>query len=251
VGEERRGREALTLTRLHILAEGQTEEGFVNDILAPVLGTHNIFADVHRITTGRRHGRLFRGGLMSYEHLARDLTLWMKQDQNEDSWFTTMIDYYALPNNFPGRAALPPNLSALDRVLRLETELQLDVVKRLDPLPVSRRLIPYIQLHEFEALLFSNPRAFLGAFPGSQRAVADLIAVRAKFPDPEDIDGNPRTAPSRRILDVLPDYQKPVAGILIAREIGLAVLRDQCHHFDAWIAQLLALSGPPTVFSAP
>ena len=79
MGEKRRGREALALIRLHVLAEGQTEEGFVNEILAPELATHDIFADVHCITTGRRHGRLFRGGLTIYEHLARDLTLWMKQ----------------------------------------------------------------------------------------------------------------------------------------------------------------------------
>ena len=52
----------LRLVRLHILAEGPTEEGFVNGILAPVLGAHNVFADVHSITTGRHYGRLFRGG---------------------------------------------------------------------------------------------------------------------------------------------------------------------------------------------
>ena len=246
MGKERRGREALTLTRLHILAEGQTEEGFVNDILAPALGERNIFVDVHCITTGRHHGRLFRGGLMNYDHLARDLTLWMKQDQNEDSWFTTMVDYYALPNNFPGRVDLSPNLAAFERITHLEDQLRLDVIKRLDALPVSRRLIPYIQLHEFEALLFSDPKAFLEAFPGNQKAVAALTAIRAKFPSPEDIDDDPQTAPSKRILNVLPGYQKPVAGILIAREIGLAGLRDECRHFDAWLARLFELSGLST-----
>ena len=80
MGEERGGREAGALIRLHVLAEGQTEEGFVNEVLAPELASHDVFVDVHRITTGRRHGRVFRGGLVKYEHLARDLILWMKQD---------------------------------------------------------------------------------------------------------------------------------------------------------------------------
>ena len=66
------------------LVEGQTEEGFVNRILAPELGMYGVFADAHRITTGRRHGRAFRGGLVRYDHLANDLLLWMKQDQNQD-----------------------------------------------------------------------------------------------------------------------------------------------------------------------
>ncbi len=240
MGKKRGGREAFALIRLHVLAEGQTEESFVNEVLAPELGAHDIFADARRITTGRRHGRLFRGGLTNYEHLAWDLILWMKQDQNEDSWFTTMIDLYRLPTNFPGRGAVPLTAVARDRVARLEAELSNDVVARLGHLSVSRRLIPYIQLHEFEALLFSDPSAFLEAFPGNQTAVERLTAIRAQFQDPEEIDEAPGKGPSKRILEVLPDYQKPVAGLLVAQRIGLAAIRRQCRHFDDWLTRIFA-----------
>lgn len=243
VGEERCRREALTLIRLHILAEGQTEEGFVNEILAPELATHDIVADVHCITTGRRRGTVFRGGLVNYEHLARDLTLWMKGDQNEDSWFTTMFDFYGLPSNFPGLGTLDPALGAPDRVAALEAGLHSDIMTRLASLPVSQRFIPYIQLHEFEALLFTDPGAFLEAFPSGTQAVRRLTAIRTKFPNPEDIDDKPQTAPSKRILDLLPDFQKPVAGLLIAQRIGLAAIRGACPHFNAWITRLLVLTG--------
>lgn len=241
MGEKRGGREACALIRLHVLAEGQTEESFVNEVLAPELGAHEIFADTHRITTGRRHGRLFRGGLTNYEHLAWDLTLWMKQDQNEDSWFTTMIDLYHLPINFPGRGSVPLTAAAHDKVARLEAELSKDVIARLSDLPVSRRLIPYIQLHEFEALLFSDPSALLEAYPGNQTAVGQLTAIRAQFQSPEEIDETPGSAPSKRILDILPDYQKPVAGLLIAQRIGLAAIRRECPHFDDWLSRIIAL----------
>jgi hypothetical protein len=243
VGEERGRREAFTLIRLHVLAEGQTEEGFVNEILAPELAANGIVADVHRITTGRHRGTTFRGGLVNYEHLARDLTLWMKGDQNEDSWFTTMFDFYALPNNFPGLGTLHPALGSPDRVAALEADFRQDIVTRLGGLPVSRRFIPYIQLHEFEALLFADPGAFLEAFPDSAQAVRRLSAIRVKFPNPEDIDDMPHTAPSKRILALLPDYQKPVAGLLIAQRIGLGAIRAVCPHFNAWITRLLALTG--------
>lgn len=188
---------------------------------------------------------------MDYEHLARDLKLWMKQDQNADSWFTTMVDFYALPGNFPGFATLPPDLSALEQVTRLEATLWQDIMERLDGLPVSRRFIPYIQLLEFEALLFSDPAGFQEAFPDRPAAVAQLTAIRAQFSSPEDIDDDPRTAPSKRILDVLPDYQKPVAGLLIAEQIGLEKIRAECRHFDDWLARLIELAGPEVSLTTP
>jgi hypothetical protein len=243
MGEERDRWEAIALIRLHILAEGQTEESFVNEILAPALAAQDVFANVHRIKTGRHRGTVFRGGLVKYEHLARDLTLWMKEDQNEDSWFTAMVDFYGLPGDFPGLGGLVPTHGASDGVTGLEAALKGDIVTRLAGVPVSRRFIPYIQLHEFEALLFSDPTAFLEAFPDGQQAVAHLSATRTQFPNPEDINDKPATAPSKRILDLFPDYQKPVAGLLIAQRIGLAAIRAVCPRFDAWVARLLALKG--------
>jgi hypothetical protein len=166
----------------------------------------------------------------------------MKQDQNRDSWFTTMIDLYHLPTNFPGRATLAPNLSPGDRAACLEAELGKDVAERLQHLPVSRRLIPYIQLHEFEALLFSNPTGFMEAFPGNFTAVEHFAAIRAKFQNPEEINDGPNTAPSKRILDILPEYQKAVAGLLIAQRIGLGAIRRECPHFDEWLTRIFAVA---------
>ena len=228
------------MIRLHVLAEGQTEETFVNEILAPELGAHNVFADSHRITTGRRHGRLSRGGSVIYEHLARDLVLWMKQDQNPESWFTTMVDWHRLPNDFPGQSAAARQLPAHGMIGHLEAELATDIARRLDQLPVSRRLIPYIQMHEFEALLFSDPTAFLEAFPDDQTLVEQLGIIRGEFESPEHINHGDATSPSKRILAIVPDYQKPVAGVLIARRIGLPKMREECRHFDDWITRIMA-----------
>lgn len=85
------------MIRLHAVVEGQTEETFIRDILAPEFGTQAVFIDVHRITTGRKRSKVFRGGITAYGQLKDDLVLWMKQNQNTDAWFTTMVDLYALP----------------------------------------------------------------------------------------------------------------------------------------------------------
>jgi hypothetical protein len=90
------------MIRLHAVVEGQTEESFVNTVLAPEFGSRNVFMDSHCVTTGRENSRACRGGLNKYQHLKTDLARWMKQDRQPEAWFTTIIDLYALPEDFPG-----------------------------------------------------------------------------------------------------------------------------------------------------
>jgi hypothetical protein len=241
VGEERAGRGADALIRLHAIVEGRTEQRFVNDVLASALWESGVIIDARAITTGRRHEQVFRGGFVSYGHIAADLTQWMKQDASDDSWFTTMVDFYRLPMDFPGRADMPSHLPARDRAGRLQDAFAEDIARRLGERPVGRRFVPYIQLHEFEALLFSDPSAFVAAHPDAQRAIAALAAIRSDFATPEEIDEGQNTAPSKRILKEIEEYDKPTSGPLIAGRIGIDRMKQECPHFGAWIERLAAL----------
>ena len=89
------------MIRLHIIAEGQTEEEFVNTTLSEHLGQYDISTDVHCITTKRTKNKVYRGGLLSYEHVKKDINLWLKEEKKQDVRFTTMLDLYALSNEFP------------------------------------------------------------------------------------------------------------------------------------------------------
>ena len=221
--------------------EGQTEEGFVNEVLAPEVGAYGIFIDAHRITTGRKRGRPHRGGWDSYTKLLRDLVLWMKEDQRAESRFSTMVDLYGLPDDFPGYAACATIVEPWRRVECLEEHFTRSVEERLGDNVISRRFIPYIQLHEFEALLFSDPSKFRIAFPDQNAAVDRLQAIRTECGGPEDIDDGETSSPSKRILELLPEYVKPVSGLLVVKQIGISNLRRECPHFDRWIARLLQL----------
>jgi hypothetical protein len=219
------------MMRLHAVVEGQSEEAFLNDVLAPELAAKDVFIVCHRVTTGRRGGFVFRGGIGKYQQLKTDLTLWMKQESRQQgAWFTTMVDLYALPDDFPGYHECARSADPVRRVECLEQRLWDDLS--------HRRFIPYIQLHEFEALLFSDPRQFEIAFPGDPGVIDQLTAIGSQFPTPEHIDDRPDLAPSKRILKVLPDYRKPVAGPLILKQIGLTTLRRECPHFNQWIERI-------------
>jgi hypothetical protein len=219
--------------RLHFVVEGQTEETFVRDILAPELATYRIYCDVHRVTTGRKRGKVFRGGVVNYAHLRNDLRLWIKQDSASDSWFTSMIDLYRLPSEFPGYDEARRLLDPYQRVSFLESKFKAEVD--------YQRFIPYIQLHEFEALLFADPDCFSLAFPEIGDGVTELKTVRDQFATPELIDDGPETSPSKRICQIVPQYSKASAGPLIANHIGLPTLLRECRHFREWIMAVHAL----------
>jgi hypothetical protein len=190
--------------------------------------------DSHRITTGRRKAQKFRGGFVEYGHLKRDIVLWMNQDKHADARFTTMVDLYRLPKEFPGYRDCQQHRDPIERVNCLEEHLRIDIA--------DRRFIPYIQLHEFEALLFSDVQKFGMAFPEKPNVVRSLVAIRDEFESPELINDRPEQAPSRRILELIPQYTKTVAGLLIIQQIGLGILRKECPHFAGWLNQLEQLS---------
>jgi len=222
------------LVRLHAVVEGQTEETFANQILAPALGARNVFLDAHRITTGRKRGRVHRGGIATYAQLRRDVQLWMLQDHGRDARFTTMVDLYRLPPDFPGYQECHRQADPHARVTCLEEKLGEDID--------DDRFIPYIQLHEFETLLFSGLEAFAEVFPDLPHLVSSLQAVRDAFESVEHINEHPEQSPSERISRLVPTYVKPVTGILIAQKIGLTTLRGECSHFAQWLDRLEALA---------
>lgn len=218
--------------RLNFVVEGQTEETFVNQVLRPHLAERRIWAYVRCVETSRKHGRKHRGGGRSYGLAKNDITRWLKEDQNPDARFTTMFDLYALPRNFPGYEAAGQVNDPRQRVEALESALKDDID--------DWRFIPYVQLHEFEALLLADPQKMEVQFPGSDDGIRRLVETASHFESPEHIDDGRDTAPSKRISNMIPEYygQKASAGPLVAGYIGLAALRSKCEHFGEWLNRL-------------
>ena len=226
------------MIRLHIIAEGQTEEEFVNTILTEHLGYFNISTDVHCITTKRTRTKVFRGGLPSYQKIKKDIIFWLRQDKHPEARFTTMCDLYALPNDFPEFEEAQKISDPYERVEQLENALFQDIN--------DSRFIPYIQLHEFEALILSEPIKLEERFPNYQSEVKKLVSLCQSFESPELINDGEQTAPSKRIIQAIPRYDGAKASVapLIAQKIGLENIRQKCPHFNQWIERLENLSQP-------
>ena len=100
-------------------------------------------------------------------------------------------------------------------------------------------MFPFVVMHEFEGLLFSNPSAFCAGI-GRPDLIAHFQSIRDQFGSPEEINDSPITAPSKRIIAAVPGYQKPLYGTLAALEIGLADMRSECPLFNSWVTKLEA-----------
>jgi hypothetical protein len=226
------------MIRLHSIVEGQTEEAFFNRALRAHLANFRVYADVQLLSPKRAASRLFKGGWNSYAAAKRHLERWMKQDAGSEVWFTTMFDLYAIPDDFPDLANCKGIQDPFQRVDALESAFSADL-RNIG----LRHFVPYIQLHEFEALIFANPQKLDSEFLEHRGSIATLVALAAKFASPELINERPTYAPSKRIIQQIPEYEfrKASAGPLVVDKIGLPKLRSSCPHFANWLNKLEAL----------
>jgi hypothetical protein len=216
---------------LYVFCEGPTEQGFCKQVLVPHLYSVGfLHVPTIRVAYSWKGGVAHRGGVGRYEPLRKDILNNLKKRRGKDVHFTTLLDLYGLPSDFPGKDRNVRNANdPTPYVLALEAAFGQDIG---DP-----RFLPYLQLHEYETLLYSDLDAFAIAFENCQNAVEQLKDDVKDFPTIEHINDSQRTAPSKRIIRVLPNYKgrKAVAGPDIAEYIGLARLREKCPHFDAWL----------------
>lgn len=225
---------------LHVLCEGQTEERFCAQVLKDYLKSFDIVVKPQILVTNKKKN--CRGGLLHFVQVERDLSQMFKQFRDTDyeqHWFTTMFDFYALPDEFPGYKDQIADHGL--RVLHLEDALETHFK--------HNRFIPYIQLHEFEALVFAGLDKLKAQYATDKKldkAIATLEkALEQHDGNPEEVNDSPVTAPSKRIIAALTglhNYNKKMTGPDVAKEIGINNLKAKCIHFAQWIEKLESMS---------
>ena len=229
------------MARLLVHVEGQTEEDFVNFVLRDYL-LHCGYQSVSARIIGNARLRRRRGGIRPWLMVRKDIVNHLHEDPGCVA--TTMVDFYGLPQHgdraWPGRAAAV-GASGHQKASVVEEALRDDLAHEMGTDFDITRFLPFVVVHEFEGLLFIDCAAFARGIcrPDLEPSFSQ---IREGFATPEDIDDSPVTAPSKRVEELVPGYEKPLFGALAILEIGLDPIRVECPHFDAWLRQLESLA---------
>ncbi|MBQ7773906.1 MAG: DUF4276 family protein [Bacteroidales bacterium] len=214
------------MKRLYIVVEGQTEQEFVRTVMAKYLTNYRIYSVAAVPVKTSKTGR---GGLVNYQHLKNTIQGLLKESNSKDMLVTTFVDYFRIPSNMPGYEQMAGLASSYEKVSVLERAMSQDIN--------DIRFVPYIQLHEFEALLFSDNSGFEYYYkPDISSKTARIVE---EFANPEDINSKPETSPSNRIMAIIPQYEKVVHGNLIALTIGIEPILKRCPRFAQWTESIV------------
>jgi hypothetical protein len=220
------------MTRIHVICEGQTEEMFVNDVLSKVFDPHEIY--LYPSLIGKPG---HKGGNFKFDRLLMDVKIRLLSDTR--SYCTTFFDFYGLPENFPGKKEANSLKDIREKQNIIHQSLILELSRSIDP-AFMKRFIPYVQMYEFEGLLFSSPESISSQI-GMTHLKEEFEKIRRIFDSPEHINNSFTTAPSKRIKNLFQQYEKVTYGSLISLEIGIDKIRSECNLFNAWIELLKSL----------
>ncbi len=222
-----------------MFCEGQTEQGFCTQVLQPHLFPYGDGL-IHTLAVGEKdHHHLYGLGTNKKYQGAKGVRQFIinsiNDRQGRNVYFSTFFDLYALPRDFPGKAANTRNsANPTSFVVALEAAFRKDIN--------HHRFIPNLLLHEYETILFADPDKFRVSFENCDREIQELKNIAASVPSIEHINDGKETAPSKRIISVFGDDRyrgmKATAGPDIAAAIGLPRIRGACPHFDGWLEQL-------------
>lgn len=236
------------MKRLKFLVEGQTEAKFVTDVLTPYFSSKGIMVEPPLITwTSRdRCGKKFKGGVCKahgWNRVKSQLARLMSEERDQNCLFTTMFDFYGFPEDIPLDGVLHHDHG--ERVIQIETAIKTEVYKTLKSDFhfdfVTDRLVPFVMLHEFEALVFSDLQAMDWEYldDSDQTRIENLKNELLQCDNlPEKVNNGEMTAPSKRIIKYFPDYDKVTKGVSIVRHIGMKKLLEMCPHFCSWVASI-------------
>lgn len=214
---------------LFVVCEGQVEETFVRNTLAPFLPNVQAVPKLVGCSGRSKQG----GGGSTWGRVERELRLQLKN--SGQIWVTTMIDFYQLPKDTPGFDAIAKNPK---KPTDTAAHLQNCIAEQIG----DQRLIPFLMVHEFEALLFCNPEV-IGSYFDSPQLAKELEQIKNGHESPEHINGGKDTNPAGRLNGLLQKhlphgYAKRSHGPTLADRIGLKCMSAECPHFADWLDRL-------------
>ncbi|HAD05235.1 MAG: hypothetical protein A2091_03630 [Desulfuromonadales bacterium GWD2_61_12] len=219
---------------IFIVVEGPTEQTFVRDVLAPQMAHKGIF--LYPALIGKPG---HKGGDIRFDKAKNDIGNFLKQ--RNDTYITTMFDYFRIDTEWPGRAEVlrrlqnGTTLTASHKAEILEGATRNEIMNAFPGCDAETRFVPYIEMHEFEALLFSDADILAEKTEIKISLIRKIIEV---YDNPEEINDDPTNAPGKRLESLKSGYRKVAMGKSISEAIGIQSIRKQCPHFNDWLTKL-------------
>jgi hypothetical protein len=212
----------MNMPRLIFIVEGDSEQRFINEHLVSYLALKYPGVPMHaqKITTNRKKN--VKGGNVNYELLKNEIKRTFAQG---GVMITTFLDFFRLPTDYPGYTQ---DVKQIDQI---EDAIRTDCNSIIPP----TSFLPYIQKHEFETLMFANAAGFSSVVDTAE--LNEILNVLKQFSTPEDINGSPETAPSKRLLSIF-KYKKVADSALVLKDVDIDLLRRRCPRFNEWVARL-------------
>ncbi len=214
--------------------EGQTEVEVFNVLLNSFVSKKT---GVHVAFTPIKHSK---GGMVKFDKILIELRNHLK---DKGKIVSTFFDYYAIQESHNFRYFNEAKKKQSNPLVGVEL-LERGMVEVLKEKKIdTRNFIPYIQLHEFEALLFSSAKGFEFMFHNGS-TIKELNKIRNRYQSPEEINDNLETAPSKRLISIVKSqenkfYRKVVFGVEIAKRVGIETMIDKCPRFGNWVNQII------------
>lgn len=215
------------MRRLVIVCEGETEQAFCREVLAAYLTELAIEAPLIKKSGG---------GIVAWASIRKQIKMHLREG---NCFVTTFFDFYGIEVNheFPHWAEAQQLKDKYEQIKLIEAGMR-DAIDA----NMRNRFIPYLQLHEFEALLFSNQDAMFNAIPTIDESKRILLEeIFKNFPNPELINKQREASPSHRLLSLIIGYDKIIYGTILAEAIGIDAMLASCPHFSEWIKKLKEL----------
>jgi len=205
------------MKRLVFIVEGDTEILLVEKVILPYLYKQGISIAINcqTITTNRKQHK--KGGVGSYGLFKNEILKTLAQG---NVIVTTLIDFFKLPTSFPSYTTDSSKIGEIEKAIHEDFNL-------------NQNLIPYIQRHEIEALMYSNQNGFELVID-DERSFEKVLKIMSEYPNPEDINNSPATAPSKRLEKIF-DYDKISDGEMIFEMVGIEDMLKKCPRFSEWI----------------
>jgi hypothetical protein len=215
-----------------VLVEGPTEQRFIKQLLAPYMAERGVYlTPIIFDKPGEK------GGDIKFARAKNDIGKHLKQ--RGETWITLLVDYYGIRGDWPGYAESKQQMDHTGKAAIMNQATAEEVQKLFPGQNPMTRYIPYVSMHEIEALYFSDPACLARMLGVNQRLIDEILA---ECGEPEKINDHNTTAPSKRLEALSDRFKKTATGIAIATEIGIPKMRSSCPLFDAWLTKLEALA---------